>query len=236
LTKARQRIEPAMDEFLIRLKSEKVPIALVGGSDIGKIVEQMGCTLEEMNQKYDYVFSENGLVAYKGAHSYPVVTIQDYLGEEKLQKFINFCLGYMAKITLPVKRGTFVEFRKGMLNVSPIGRSCSQQEREQFYALDQKDNIRKKFVEAMRENFPVDKFGLHFSIGGQISIDIFPIGWDKRYCLQYLEKDGFEEIHFFGDKTMPGGNDHEIFEDPRTIGHTVTSPEDTRRQLEKMFF
>lgn len=45
----------------------------------------------------------------------------------------------------------------------------------------------------------------------------------------------FKEIHFFGDKTDPGGNDHEIFEDPRTIGHKVTDPSDTRRQLEALF-
>jgi len=235
LTKARQVIDPAMDDFLRRLR-EKVPIALVGGSDIVKIVEQMGSTLQELNTKYDYVFSENGLVSYKGNHVYPVKTIQDYLGEEKLQEFLNFCLGYLSTIVLPVKRGTFVEFRKGMLNISPIGRSCSQAEREQFNALDQKENIRQRFVAAMRDNFPVDKYGLQFSIGGQISIDVFPVGWDKRYCLQYLEQDGFDELHFFGDKTMPGGNDHEIFEDPRTIGHTVTSPEDTRRQLEELFF
>ena len=30
---------------------------------------------------------------------------------------------------------------------------------------------------------------------------------------------GHEEIHFFGDKTVPGGNDHEIFEDSRTVGY-----------------
>lgn len=36
-----------------------------------------------------------------------------------------------------MKRGTFVEFRKGMLNVSPIGRNCSQQEREEFEKYDQ---------------------------------------------------------------------------------------------------
>ena len=34
-------------------------------------------------------------------------------------------------------RGTFIEFRNGMLNVSPIGRSCSQEERIEFYELDQ---------------------------------------------------------------------------------------------------
>lgn len=28
---------------------------------------------------------------------------------------------------------------------------------------------------------------------------VFPQGWDKTYCLRYLED--FQEIHFFGDKT-----------------------------------
>lgn len=34
-------------------------------------------------------------------------------------------------------RGTFIEFRNGMLNVSPIGRSCTPEERREFYELDQ---------------------------------------------------------------------------------------------------
>lgn len=58
------------------------------------------------------------------------------MGEEKLQKFINFSLRYMSEITLPVKRGTFVEFRNGLINVCPVGRSCSQEERDQFGEYD----------------------------------------------------------------------------------------------------
>ena len=27
-------------------------------------------------------------------------------------------------------------------------------------------------------------------------------GWDKTYCLQFVEADGFDDIHFFGDKTF----------------------------------
>ena len=45
------------------------------------------------------------------------------------------------------------------------------------------------------------------------------IGWDKTFCLQYVTEGGYDEIHFFGDKTSPGGNDHEIFEDLRTVRH-----------------
>ena len=39
---------------------------------------------------------------------------------------------------------------------------------------------------------------------------MFPEGWDKTYCLRYLKD--YDEIFFFGDKTYPGGNDHEIYE------------------------
>ena len=42
-------------------------------------------------------------------------------------------------------------------------------------------------------------------------------------------------IHFFGDKTYEGGNDFEIFSSPRTLGHTVTSPADTRAQCTALF-
>lgn len=81
-----------------------------------------------------------------------------------------------------------------------------------------------------------------YSIGGQISFDVFPTGWDKRYCLQHLEKEAKEPggveyttIHFFGDKTEVGGNDHEIYSDPRTIGHAVKDFEDTMSQVKKLF-
>ena len=35
-----------------------------------------------------------------------------------------------------LSRGTFIEFRSGMLNVSPIGRNCSQEERDDFEKYD----------------------------------------------------------------------------------------------------
>ena len=34
---------------------------------------------------------------------------------------------------------------------------------------------------------------------------------------------------------LQGGNDHEIFESEKTIGHTVTSPADTIQQCTKLF-
>lgn len=120
-------------------------------------------------------------------------------------------------------------------------------------------------VAIMEERFA--DLNIKFSVGGQISFDAFPVGWDKTFCLRYVVPDNYDEIHFFGDKTykvrklgvfvfmddskflrlgiyvyrfsnvcfrsrlLQGGNDHEIYEDARTIGHTVVGPEDTMRQV-----
>jgi phosphomannomutase len=121
-----------------------------------------------------------------------------------------------------------------MINVSPIGRNCSYQERLDFEAYDKQHSIRAKMVEALQRAFP--DYGLKYSIGGQISIDAFPIGWDKTFCLRHVKGAGFREIHFFGDKTAEGGNDYEIFHHPSVLGHTVTDPSDTMRQLNTLFF
>jgi len=91
--------------------------------------------------------------------------------------------------------------------------------------------VRATMISVLQEKFAA--MDLTFSIGGQISFDVFPRGWDKTFCLQYVSD--FETVHFFGDKTYAGGNDHEIFESDRTVGHTVTSPDDTRSQCEALF-
>lgn len=74
---------------------------------------------------------------------------------------------------------------------------------------------------------------MQFSIGGQISFDVFPKGWDKTYCLQFLEE--YNEIHFFGDKTHKGGNDFEIYSDNRVVGHSVKTPEETIATCHTLF-
>uniref|UniRef100_A0A8C0SVI4 Phosphomannomutase n=2 Tax=Canis lupus familiaris TaxID=9615 RepID=A0A8C0SVI4_CANLF len=266
LTPARQKIDPEVAAFLQKLRS-RVQIGVVGGSDYSKIAEQLG-EGDEVIEKFDYVFAENGTVQYKHGRLLSKQTIQNHLGEELLQDLINFCLRYMALLRLPKKRGTFIEFRNGMLNISPIGRSCTLEERIEFSELDKlpgsslvflalvcpsmrgghklpdlcdlhqpgshKEKIREKFVEALKTEFAGK--GLRFSRGGMISFDVFPEGWDKRYCLDSLDQDSFDTIHFFGNETSPGGNDFEIYADPRTVGHSVVSPQDTVQRCREIFF
>ena len=218
-----------MMQFMKSL-SEKITVGIVGGSDLPKQEEQLG---EGIAKVFPYNFSQNGLVAYKNGELQEIQTIAKFLGEDNIKKVVNWTLKYLADVDIPVKRGTFIEFRSGMINISPIGRNCSREERNDYEKIDLAQGIRKNMVAAMQKEF--SDLGLTYSIGGQISFDVFPTGWDKTYCLQYLPEGDFDEVHFFGDKTFEGGNDYEIFTSERTIGHTVTSPEDTKEQCTKLF-
>lgn len=182
---------------------------------------------------FPWNFSQNGLVAYKDGDLLETQTIGKHLGEDNVKRLVNWVMKYLADTDLPIKRGTFVEFRSGMFNISPIGRNCSREERNDYEKYDLEHKIRENMVTAMRAEFA--DLNLSFSIGGQISFDVFPLGWDKTYCLKLLKAEDFDEIHFFGDKTFEGGNDFEIFSHERTQGHTVTSPEDTKEQCTRLF-
>jgi len=229
LTPARQKASQEMKDVLREVR-KRFTIATVGGSDLVKQKEQLG---ENVLTEFDYNFSENGLVAYKNGTLIHTQSIAKHLGEDKLKQLINFLLRYIADIDILIKRGTFIEFRSGMLNVSPIGRNCSLEERAEFYEYDKTAKVRQKMVQDLEKAF--SEFNLRFSIGGQISIDVFPVGWDKTYCLRHIENEGFSEIHFFGDKTQPGENDFEIYTYPTVKGHAVTSPDDTIRILKQYF-
>ena len=216
-------------EFMKKL-STKITVGIVGGSDLPKQEEQLGKGIANV---FPYNFSQNGLVAYKDGVLQEVQTISKFLGEENVKKIVNWTLKYLSDLDIPVKRGTFIEFRSGMFNISPIGRNCSREERNEYEKVDLEKNIRKDMVAAMKKEFA--DLDLTYSIGGQISFDVFPRGWDKTYCLKFVKAEDYDEIHFFGDKTFEGGNDYEIFTSDRTIGHTVTSPEDTKEQCTKLF-
>uniref|UniRef100_A0A673MTL1 Phosphomannomutase n=1 Tax=Sinocyclocheilus rhinocerous TaxID=307959 RepID=A0A673MTL1_9TELE len=126
----------------------------------------------------------------------------------------------------------FFQALRKKVKIGVVGGSDYSKIAEQLGEGDE-EKIREKFVAALQKEFAGK--GLRFTRGGLISFDIFPEGWDKRLCLDVLEQEGLDAIYFFGNETSLGGNDYEIFEDPRTIGFTVCSPEDTARLCREMF-
>ena len=201
------------------------------GSDFEKGQKQLE---KDVVEKYNYVFPVNRLVAYKDGKLLCKPHIQSHSGEAPIQDLINQCLSYIVKIKLWKKGGTFIEFQNEMLNVSLSEGAAHKKNALSSTNVIQKENIRQKFMEDLWKEFSQKE--LTFSIGGQINFEVFPEGGDKRCFLEHVEKDSFKTIYFFGDKTMPGGNDPEIVWDPRVVGYTLTVPKDTCRICQGLFY
>lgn len=222
LTNPRQKISNKMIAFLQTLKKYH-DIGVVGGSDFNKASEQLG---ENVLNLFNHVFTENGLVYHKNSNMIYQNSFVNYIGTDNFNKLILYAQNYIDKLNLPFKTSNFVEIRNGMINISPVGRNCSIEQRNDFEQYDKIHNIRINMINELKKIYGDLK--LNYSIGGQISFDVFPIGWDKTFCLDYLN---YNTIHFFGDKTELGGNEYEIYNDSRVFGHKVVSPNDTIDQI-----
>ena len=105
-----QPVSPEMLQLLSALR-HKCAIGFVGGSDLVKQQEQLGTPSIPVTGLFDYCFAENGLTAIRLGQPLASNSFIGWLGQEKYQQLVNFCLRYIADIKCPVKTGTFVEFR-----------------------------------------------------------------------------------------------------------------------------
>lgn len=227
LTISRGQATPEMIKCL-RDCSAIFDLGCVSGSDLDKLREQLDAALGFMKWK----FTENGLMTYLDFQPKPwhSASFVEHIGETRYQELVNRILALLSCTVLPCKRGVFLELRTGLLNVCPIGRSCTQKQREEFAQYDSVAGVREQLCDVLSKEFPE----LKFSIGGQISIDVFPKEWNKTYCLQFIAGK-YDTVHFFGDNIRPGGNDYEIGCDPRVISHPVTCWQDTLKLLTSEF-
>ena len=58
-----------------------------------------------------------------------------------------------------------------MLNISPVGRNCSVEERNQFEEYDAENHVREKLIQALKKEFP--NLALTYSIGIQVYSHLF---------------------------------------------------------------
>lgn len=127
--------------------------------------------------------------------------------------------------------GKFFDYRGSMLNWSPMGRNGSKKTREAFSKFDKEDGYRVRVIEDLKRFCKSQNISVDIKLGGDTSFDIYPVGWDKTFCLQHVDSD-LKDIYFFGDRCFPGGNDYEI---SKMIGkcYQVEGPEETLKILEK---
>ena len=192
LTPSRLRIDPEFEKFFLKWMKDK-DVYLVTGSDKNKTIEQVG---EKIWTKAKRVYQSCGNAVYEGGE---LIRQSDFKMDTDLQRLL---FTFKATSDWQHHHGNHIEERIGLVNYSTIGRNCDQSSRQAYYAWDQIQRERELFCKIIEREFP----DLEASIGGEISIDIYPKGQNKSQVL--LDING--PVTFFGDKCQPGGNDYPI--------------------------
>jgi len=194
LTPSRLRIDLEFEQYFLQWMKDK-DVIFVTGSDKEKTIEQVG---EKIWTRAQRVYQSCGNAVYQGGQ---LIQKNQFDLNPELKKLL---LEFVMYSECPKQFTNHIEERIGLVNFSPIGRSCPQEAREEYYKWDTKVKERETFCGMIEEKFP----DLEATVGGQISIDIYPKGQNKAQVLDDLEG----HIVFFGDKCEPGGNDYPIVE------------------------
>jgi len=192
LTPSRLRIDPEFEQFFLRWMFDK-EVVFVTGSDKDKTIEQVG---EKIWTKASRVYQSCGNAVYQGGH---LIQKNQFDLTPELKKLL---LEFVEYSDCPKQFSNHIEERIGLINFSTIGRDCPQEDRKIYYDWDLKIKERITLCNIIEDRFPE----LEASVGGEISIDIYPKGQNKAQVLDDL----YGHITFFGDKCDPGGNDYPI--------------------------
>ena len=191
LTSSRNKMNEDFKKWFWRWSTGK-RVWMVTGSDRPKSLEQLGDMLNSFERVYQCAGNalyENGELIRKNDFTLPS-DVQTYL--DKVLHFSQY----------PIKTGKHFEYRQGSANFSTIGRNCTQEQRDEYYQWDKKYNERIKIVRDFNDKFK----DVTIAVGGQISLDVMPVGKDKGQILDDIDS----EFTFFGDHLFPGGNDFPI--------------------------
>jgi phosphomannomutase len=184
-----QKAGDEMIALLARLREDYVT-GIVGAAHFEKQELQLG---GEMLKKFDFVFSENGVHAFREEKEIHSKSMSEQLGPELWASFESGLDEILVQNRDEAKqlleaaapeaaasfesRGTFLEKRRCTVNVCPIGRtpSMTKAERAAYDEVDRRAGYRTRIVQALHERFgPTTAYKLVATIGGQIGLDVAP--------------------------------------------------------------
>ena len=226
LTTSGSIINNAMLDIIKKIKLEKknIDLGLVGGGTYNKIKYQMADNLD----LFKYIFCECGSVIYINNEFYQENNLLNVVDRDYLNDIIKLCLINIAEMPI-LYSGHNIEFRKGLIYISPVGMQASNIERDLFMQKDKDLNLRFNLIKKIKEkDF---KNVLEVVLGGEVGIAMYPKGWNKSQVMKYLV---YEKIFFFGDKTDPDGNDYPLYSHPKVKGIFVKNYKDTIIKLKKL--
>ena len=209
LTPPRQKMTKEFYSFFKEWIEDK-EVYLVSGSDYEKLEEQLPSDILE---GVGGVFGCMGNTYHTGGIE---IMKRNFEPPEELLEILQ---KHLDESQYKKRCGNHIEKRVGMVNFSVLGRDATHHERQEYHAWDLLIKERKKIADEINSTF--DEF--EASLGGEISIDIYPAGWDKQQVYYHLPDANY---FFFGDKTLPGGNDFSLAHVLTELGHVVYNVSD----------
>jgi len=202
LTPSRGLIDKKFEEWFFEFCCDN-EVYIVTGSDYPKTVEQLG---ERIVHQVKAVYNCSGNDVW--SHG---VNIQrnNWTMPTECKKFLEV---WLQSSKFPIRTGSHLEERPGTVNFSVVGRNATYDERQAYVAWDTENRERESIV----LQFNMMYNDLTATIGGETGIDIYPTGYDKGQIIKDFNTKE-DKLYFFGDKTMPGGNDEPL---AKVITHT----------------
>lgn len=125
------------------------------------------------------------------------VCVNQFLLKQEEYDFLNCAV---LKSDFNNKTGSHIEYRKGSVNFSIVGKNASPDDRNLYISYDKVFNEREKIIKDFKKRFErLDMF-----LGGDVSLDICLRGADKSQCFTLIQH---PMIHFFGDRCHGYGID-----------------------------
>ena len=202
---------------------DKNDVYLVTGSDRDKTLQQV---TPEIYNHCKRVYNCSGSDTYESDKN---VYRDTWELPGDVEKFLNDELDFSQ---FPLRNGNHIERRPGGVNFSILGRDPDPfLGRDEYVRWDRGTNERSDIADRIRNQFP----DITVALGGQTGIDIGPKGADKSQILRDFSTS--DELHFFGDRMEPGGNDHSLGEAVKDLGgytYKVDGWEETRSVIISM--
>lgn len=171
-------------------------VYLVTGSNKSKTVEQLGPSIWALARR---VYQCSGNDIWEGDLNVHTSNI------EVTEEMKDFFKKWLNMSVYPTKTGNHLEVRPGLINFSVVGRNATKQQRAEYVQYDEETFERETIAKSFNNYFGPNMVA---QVAGETGIDIVVKGCDKSQIVR--DFNNRDQLHFFGDKIQPGGNDYEL--------------------------
>ena len=172
LTESGKQISDKMLELLESLKNRDYELIIVGGGNYEKILWQ----LKNRYDLFNCIFVTCGAELYRDNTLIYKKNFLNFCNRKILNEMIRICLKDIAELDILYSGGQ-IDFRSGLVYVSPVGMQATDVERDMFIRLDKEKDIRKNMIGKLKDYDYSHQFDI--VLGGSVGFSIYPVGWNK---------------------------------------------------------